>query len=111
MILPARPMVYLGKLNQYGMYPNISIMLTSTKCPAAIEIWCGQADSGASIGLDLYSRVLVQGVPSSEEFTWYRLYPENQPDMWWKSKTCEFKGLKSYRLEAPALRMTPQTRL
>ena len=110
MILPAVPMVYLGNLNQYGMYPNISIMLTSTKCPAAIEIWCG-SNPNEPHGLDLYSRVLVQGMPSPEDFAWYRLFPENQPDMWWKSTSCELQGLKSHRHEQPAIRMTPQTRL
>jgi hypothetical protein len=56
MILPAVPMVYLGKLNQYGMYPNISIMLTSTKCPAAIEIWCGQNPTGPRFGF-VFARI------------------------------------------------------
>ena len=70
MILPAVPMVYLGKLNQYGMYPNISIMLTSTKCPAAIEIWCGQNPTGPRFGLlncRSSSRII-------RTYRWYKLY-------------------------------------
>lgn len=73
-----------------------------------MEIWCGQATDG--MGSDIYSRILIKDIPNTEDFAWYRCGPEVSPDMWFKSRICEVRGLNRY-LDAAPLRILPQPRL
>jgi len=97
-VLPQTSMYFLGPLKDFGTWASIDDFVRG-KTPAYIEAVFGTNSHG--LGLDMYWRMKIVGMPVRETYAYWILHGTQEPAEWWRCTSATPRGMMSFEPPRP----------